>query len=184
MIREMVRDFVKEEVEPQALEYDRDEKFNLDLFRKLGDYGLLGITVAEEYGGANMDATAVAIVNEELSYSDPGFCLAYLAHSQLTVNNLAFNGSDEQKQRYLPGLCSGELVGCMAMSEPDYGTDVLGMATNAVLQDDGNWCINGRKMWITNGVIDEDGTPADIVWLYARTGNHRTWSSRNFDIHR
>ena len=117
-----------------------------------------------------MDATAVAIVNEELSYSDPGFCLAYLAHSQLTVNNLAFNGSDEQKQRYLPGLCSGELVGCMAMSEPDYGTDVLGMATNAVLQEDGNWCINGRKMWITNGVVDEEGTPADLVWLYARTG--------------
>lgn len=170
MIREMVRDFVKEEVEPQALEFDRDEKFNLELFRKLGDYGLLGITVDAEYGGAGMDATAVAIVNEELSYSDPGFCLAYLAHSQLTVNNLAFNGSDAQKERYLPGLCSGELIGCMAMSEPDYGTDVLGMATNAVLQDDGNWCINGRKMWITNGVIDEDGTPADIVWLYARTG--------------
>ena len=103
MIREMVRDFVKEEVEPQALAYDRDEKFNLDLFRKLGDYGLLGITVAEEYGGANMDATAVAIVNEELSYSDPGFCLL-IHHSQLTVNNLAFNGSEDQKERYLPGL--------------------------------------------------------------------------------
>ncbi|MED6297360.1 MAG: acyl-CoA dehydrogenase family protein, partial [Candidatus Thermoplasmatota archaeon] len=112
MIREMVRDFVKEEVEPQALEFDRDEKFNLELFRKLGDYGLLGITVDEEYGGAGMDATAVTIVNEELSYSDPGFCLAYLAHSQLTVNNLAFNGSDAQKERYLPGLCSGELIGC------------------------------------------------------------------------
>tara|TARA_B100001029_G_scaffold55895_1_gene45083 strand:- start:1653 stop:2972 length:1320 start_codon:yes stop_codon:yes gene_type:complete len=170
MIREMVRDFVREEVEPQALEYDRDEKFNLELFRKLGEYGLLGITIPDEYGGAGMDATAVAIVNEELSYSDPGFCLAYLAHAQLTVNNLAINGSDEQKSRYLPGLCSGELVGCMAMSEPDYGTDALGMTTSATLQEDGNWCINGRKMWITNGVIDEEGTPADIVWLYARTG--------------
>ena len=86
MIREMVRDFVREEVEPQALEHDRDEKFNLALFRQLGEYGLLGITISEEYGGAGMDVTAAAIVNEELSYSDPGFCLAYLAHAQLTVS--------------------------------------------------------------------------------------------------
>ena len=107
MIREMVRDFVREEVEPQALAHDRDEKFNLELFRQLGEYGLLGITIPEQYGGAGMDVTAAAIVNEELSYSDPGFCLAYLAHAQLTVNNLAVNGSDEQKARYLPGLCSG-----------------------------------------------------------------------------
>lgn len=170
MIREMVRDFVREEVEPQALAHDRDEKFNLDLFRQLGEYGLLGITISDEYGGAGMDATAAAIVNEELSYSDPGFCLAYLAHAQLTVNNLAVNGSDEQKSRFLPGLCSGDLIGCMAMSEPDYGTDALAMTTTATRQDDGNWCINGRKMWITNGVIDDVGTPADIVWLYARTG--------------
>ena len=170
MIREMVRDFVREEVEPQALAHDRDEKFNLDLFRQLGEYGLLGITISDEYGGAGMDVTAAAIVNEELSYSDPGFCLAYLAHAQLTVNNLAVNGSDEQKARFLPGLCSGDLIGCMAMSEPDYGTDALAMTTTATRQDDGNWCINGRKMWITNGVIDDVGTPADIVWLYARTG--------------
>ncbi|MEE3310600.1 MAG: acyl-CoA dehydrogenase family protein, partial [Candidatus Thermoplasmatota archaeon] len=170
MIREMVRDFVREEVEPQALAHDRDEKFNLNLFRQLGEYGLLGITISDEYGGAGMDTTAAAIVNEELSYSDPGFCLAYLAHAQLTVNNLAVNGSDEQKARFLPGLCSGELIGCMAMSEPDYGTDALAMTTTATRQDDGNWCINGRKMWITNGVIDDEGTPADIVWLYARTG--------------
>ena len=171
MLREMVRSFVKEEVEPQALEYDRDEKFNLDLFRKLGEYGLLGISVPEQYGGSGMDATAVAIVNEELSYSDPGFCLAYLAHAQLMVNNLAFNGSEDQKSRILPKVCSGEWIGCMAMSEPGYGTDVLGMQTTAKLNSDGNWVINGRKMWITNGSIDEDGTPADICWLYARTGN-------------
>jgi isovaleryl-CoA dehydrogenase len=170
MIREMVRDFAREEVEPQALEHDREEKFNLDLFRQLGEYGLLGITVPAAYGGTGLDATAAAIVNEELSYSDPGFCLAYLAHAQLTVNNLAVNGSEEQKARLLPGLCSGEHVGCMAMSEPDYGTDVMGMKTSAVLQADGNWCINGTKMWITNGVVDEAGTPADVVWLYARTG--------------
>ncbi|MDC1419138.1 acyl-CoA dehydrogenase family protein [Euryarchaeota archaeon] len=170
MLREMVRDFTIKEVEPQALEYDKKEIFNVDLFKKLGDYGLLGISVPEEYGGAGMDSTAVAIVNEELSYSDPGFCLAYLAHAQLMVNNLAQNGSDEQKSRILPKVCSGDWIGCMAMSEPGYGTDVLGMQTSAIQQDNGSWKINGNKMWITNGAIDDSGTPADIVWLYARTG--------------
>jgi isovaleryl-CoA dehydrogenase len=170
MLREMVRDFVRAEVEPQALEHDKHEKFNIDLFRRLGEYGLLGISVPEKYGGAGMDATAVAIVNEELSYSDPAFCLAYLAHAQLMVNNLAQNGSEEQKTRILPKVCSGEWIGCMAMSEPGYGTDVLGMQTSAVQEENGNWLINGNKMWITNGAIDDKGTPADIVWLYARTG--------------
>ena len=170
MLREMVRSFVGDEVEPQALEHDRDEKFNSDLFRRLGEQGILGISVPPEYGGGGMDATAVAIINEELSYSDPGFCLAYLAHDQLIANNLSHNGSDEQKQRILPKLCSGEWIGCMAMSEPGYGTDVLGMQTSAEQREDGSWLINGRKMWITNGSIDEEGTPADVVWLYARTG--------------
>ena len=170
MLREMVRDFVREEVEPQALEYDREEKFNLNLFRKLGEYGLLGISVPAEHGGSGMDATAVAIINEELSYSDPAFCLAYLAHSQLMVNILAFNSTEEQKARILPKVCSGEWIGCMAMSEPGYGTDVLGMQTTAEQNADGDWVINGRKMWITNGSVDEEGTPADICWLYARTG--------------
>tara|TARA_B110000967_G_C18893181_1_gene568780 strand:+ start:2890 stop:4116 length:1227 start_codon:yes stop_codon:yes gene_type:complete len=170
MLREMVRDFTIKEVEPQALEYDKKEIFNVGLFKKLGEYGLLGISVPEEYGGAGMDSTAVAIVNEELSYSDPGFCLAYLAHAQLMVNNLAQNGNDEQKSRILPKVCSGDWIGCMAMSEPGYGTDVLGMQTSAIQQDNGSWKINGNKMWITNGAIDDSGTPADIVWLYARTG--------------
>ena len=170
MLREMVRDFVRKEVEPQALEYDREEKFNLNLFRKLGEYGLLGISVPAEYGGSGMDATAVAIINEELSYSDPAFCLAYLAHSQLMVNKNAFTGTEGQKARILPKVCSGEWIGCMAMSEPGYGTDVLGMQTTAEQNTDGDWVINGRKMWITNGSVDEEGTPADICWLYARTG--------------
>ena len=162
MLRDMIRSFVVEEVEPQAMEYDKIEKFNQELFRKLGDYGLLGISVPEKYGGSGMDATAVAIVNEELSYSDPGFCLAYLAHAQLMVNNLAHNGSDEQKSRILPKVCSGEWIGCMAMSEPGYGTDVLGMQTTAEMNSDGNWVINGRKMWITNGSI------ADVAVVWAK----------------
>jgi len=93
-----------------------------------------------------------------------------LAHSMLFVNNLAYNGNEEQKARILPKVCSGEWIGAMAMSEPDAGTDVLGLSTSAVQRDDGSWVLNGRKMWITNGCIDEDGTPADVVWVYARTG--------------
>lgn len=169
MLRETLRQFVKDEVEPQAHEYDRKELFNLPLFRKLGELGLLGITVPEAYGGSGMDAMAAVITHEELSSSDPGFCLAYLAHSMLSVNNLAVNGSEAQKQKWLPGLCSGELIGAMAMSEPAVGTDVLGMAATAV-KEGNHYKINGRKMWITNGTIDEQGTPADFVWVYARTG--------------
>ena len=170
MLREMVRGWVASEVEPQALEHDRNEKFNLGLFRQMGEMGLLGITAPVEHGGAGMDALAAALVNEEISYSDPGFCLAYLAHSMLFVNNLSRNGSEEQKARILPKVCSGEWVGAMAMSEPDIGTDVLGMSTTADRQEDGSWLINGRKMWITNGCIDDDGTPCDVVWTYAKTG--------------
>ncbi len=170
MLREMIRDFVQEFVEPQAHEYDKKEQFNIDLFRELGDLGLLGITVPEEYGGAGLDAVAATIAHEELSYSDAGFALAYLAHSMLFVNNLAYNGSEEQKTRILPKVCSGEWIGAMAMSEPDAGTDVLGLSTTAEKNADGDWVLNGRKMWITNGCIDDQGTPADIVWVYARTG--------------
>lgn len=170
MLREMVRDWTKEYVEPQAFEHDKHERFNIELLRSMGELGLLGISAQEEYGGAGLDATACAIVHEELSASDPGFALAYLAHSMLFVNNLAYNGTDEQKSRILPKVCSGEWIGAMAMSEPDAGTDVLGLSTTAVQRDDGTWCINGRKMWITNGCLDDQGTPADVVWVYAKTG--------------
>ena len=170
MLRSMVRDWVDEFVEPQAFEHDKHERFNLDLLRSMGDMGLLGISAPEEHGGAGLDATACAIVHEELSASDPGFALAYLAHAMLFVNNLAFNGNEDQKARILPKVCSGEWIGAMAMSEPDAGTDVLGLTTSAVQQDDGTWKLNGRKMWITNGCLDETGTPADVVWVYARTG--------------
>ena len=170
MLREMVREWTREYVEPQALEYDRAEKFNLPLLRSMGELGLLGISAPEEYGGSGLDAVACTIVHEELSASDPGFALAYLAHSMLFVNNLAYNGTEEQKARILPKVCSGEWIGAMAMSEPDAGTDVLGLSTTAVQRDDGAWVLNGRKMWITNGCLDEEGTPADVVWVYARTG--------------
>lgn len=168
MLRSMVRDFAKTELEPGAQERDQREYFDVRLFRKLGGLGLLGITVAEEHGGSAMDAVACVIAHEELAYADPGFTLAYLAHAMLAANNIARNASPEQKRRYLPKLCRGEWVGAMAMSEPDSGTDVLGMRTLAQKHADG-YVINGRKMWITNGVIDNDQMPADVLFLYAKT---------------
>ncbi|NUM58070.1 MAG: acyl-CoA dehydrogenase family protein [Bdellovibrionaceae bacterium] len=169
MLRETIRSFTENEVEPQAHEYDRKENFNLSLFKKSAELGLLGITVPEAYGGSGLDATAAVIAHEELSASDPGFCLAYLAHAMLMVNNLAQNGSETQKQKYLPKLCSGEWVGAMGMSEPHVGTDVLGMTTTAEKKGD-HYILNGRKMWITNGTIDENKTPCDLVLVYAKTG--------------
>ena len=171
LLRDTVRAFVKAEVEPQALHFDRAEEFNLPLFRKLGELGLLGVTVPMAHGGSEMDATAAVIVHEELSYADPGFALAYLAHSMLCVNNLAFNCNEDQKQRFLPKLCSGEWVGAMGMSEPGAGTDVLGMQAQAVRDGDA-YILNGQKMWITNGCIDENSTECDVVLVYAKTGEH------------
>jgi len=164
----MIRSFTENEVEPQANEFNKEEKMNVELFKKLGELGLLGITVPEEYGGSGMDATAAVIVHEELASSDPGFCLAYLAHSMLLVNNLTFNGSDAQKKAYLPAFCEGSKIGGMCMSEPSVGTDVLGMKTNAVRKGD-DWVLNGEKMWITNGTIDGKST-GDAYLVYARTG--------------
>lgn len=171
MLRDTVRQFVEAEVEPQAEEFDRKEEFNLPLFKKLGELGLLGLTVPEQFGGSGMDAVAATIVHEELSWSDPGFCLAFLAHSMLTANNLAQNASDELNSRVLPKLCSGEWVGCMGMSEPNAGTDVLGMSSSAK-KDGSDYIINGRKMWITNGSVDENQTAADCVLVYAVTGEN------------
>lgn len=167
LLRQTVRDFVREQVEPQALAHDRDERFNLSLFRQLGELGLLGITVASEHGGAGMDAVAAVIVHEELSASDPGFCLAYLAHSMLFVNNFYHNASEEQCRRYLDKVISGEWIGGMCMTEPSVGTDVLGMKTQAVRRGD-SYLINGRKIFITNGAID-DKTLGNIFLVYART---------------
>lgn len=169
MLRDSLSSFVEKQVEPQALEFDRKEQFNLSLFRQLGDLGLLGMTVDEKYGGAGMDAVSTVIAHEEISFSDPGFCLAFLAHAILAVHNISKNASEEQCARLLPDLCSGKNVGAMAMSEPDFGTDVLGMKSTAVRKGD-KYILNGRKMWITNGTIDENRTPADVVLVYAKTG--------------
>jgi isovaleryl-CoA dehydrogenase len=168
-LRETVRSFVEKEVEPQATEYNRAEKFNEPLFKRLGELGLLGMTADEKHGGSAMDAVAVCIAHEELSASDPAFCLSFLAHSLLFVNNLNLNGSEEQKARYLPAACTGTLLGAMGMSEPGAGTDVLGMATRAELDKDGKtYTLNGSKMWITNGAKNETDL-GDAFLVYART---------------
>lgn len=150
MLRETVAEFARREVEPQAAEFDEKGVLNVPLFRKLGDLGLLGITVPEDAGGAGMDTVAAVIVHHELSKVDPGFCLAFLAHSMLFVNNFYYAGNDEQRERYLPKVLSGEWIGGMGMTEPGAGTDVLSMSTTAVPDGD-DYVLNGTKTYITNG---------------------------------
>jgi isovaleryl-CoA dehydrogenase len=165
-----VRDFAASEVEPQALAFNREERFNEALFRRAGALGLLGVSASPAWGGAGMDAAAVAIVHEELSASDPAFCLSYLAHSLLFVNNLNVNGSDAQRAAFLPRACAGELLAGMAMSEPGAGTDVLAMSTRCVRDArDGSFVLTGSKMWITNGARD-DRELGDVFLVYARDG--------------
>ena len=168
-LRNMVSGFVKKELEPQALEYDKKEQFNQELFQKLGSLGLMGLIVKEEeLGGSGMDITAVTAVHEELSFSDPGFCLAYLAHSILCVYNIYRNANQKQKELWLPDLCSGAKIGAMAMSEPDCGTDALAMQSQALKKED-HYILNGRKMWITNGCVDDNKNACDFVLVYAKT---------------
>jgi len=149
MLREMVSSFAREEVDPQAAEQDRKGVLNLPLFRRLGDLGLLGVTIPADDGGAGLDAVAAVIVHEELSRYDPGFCLAYLAHSMLFVNNFYHSSNPRQRARYLPKVLSGEWVAGMGMTEPGAGTDVLGMATVAERKGD-HYVLNGTKTYITN----------------------------------
>jgi isovaleryl-CoA dehydrogenase len=150
MLRELVASFVRDEVEEQAERHDRLQELNVPLLRRMGELGLLGITVPAEHGGAGMDAVAAVIVHHELSKSDPGFCLAYLAHAMLFVNNFYHCANEEQRARYLPAVLSGDWIAGMGMTEPGYGTDVLGMATTAVRVGD-RYVLDGTKTYITNG---------------------------------
>jgi isovaleryl-CoA dehydrogenase len=150
MLRQMVAEFSRTKVDPQAAKHDELGELNVELFRELGDLGLLGITVPEEHGGAGMDAIAAVIVHHEMSKYDPGFTLAYLAHSMLFVNNFFHCSNEEQRARYLPKVISGEWVAGMGMTEPGAGTDVIGMGTTAV-KDGDEYVLNGTKTYITNG---------------------------------
>lgn len=169
LLAESLRGFVEREVEPQAAEHDREERFNLGLFRQAGQLGLLGVTLPERYGGAELDAVAAVQLLEALSSSDPGFGLAVLAHSFLFAHNLWVNGSEEQSARFLPGVATGERVAGMCMTEPEVGTDVLAMKTKAVRDGEG-WRLDGVKTFITNGGVDAD-TLGDVFIVYAATGD-------------
>ena len=167
MLRQMVRSFVRDVVEPQADAHDRSETLNVELFRRVGELGLHGITIPADCGGAGMDATAAVIVHHELSKSDPGFCLAYLAHAILFVNNFFHASNEAQRARYLPKVISGQHVGAMGMTEPGVGTDVLGMRTTA-RPERGGFVLKGHKALITNAV------DADVFLVYAKVDGNIT----------
>ncbi len=161
-LRETVHRWAQERVKPLAAQVDRDNIFPPDLWREMGDLGLLGITVAEEYGGAGMGYLAHAIATEEIARASASISLSYGAHSNLCVNQIKLNGSEEQKRKYLPGLISGEHVGALAMSEPGAGSDVVSMKLRAEKRT-GYYVLNGTKYWITNG------PDADTLVVYAKT---------------
>jgi isovaleryl-CoA dehydrogenase len=150
LLRQTVRQFAQIRVEPQAMEHDESSTFNTQLIAELGALGLLGITIPEADGGAEMDATAAVIAHDELAYADPGFTLGYLAHTLLFVNNFYWAADPAQRKRYLPGVLAGTVIGGMGMTEPSVGTDVLGMQTTA-RKDGDEYVLNGRKTFITNG---------------------------------
>ena len=165
LLADTLREFVEREVEPQAAEHDRSESFNRALFRRAGELGLLGVTIAEEYGGSGLDAVAAVQVCEALSASDPGFALSVLAHAILFAQNVSVNGSELHKKHVLPRAASGAWIGGLCMTEPEVGTDVLALRTTA-RRDGDVYRLTGTKTFITNGGV-ADGELGDCFVVYA-----------------
>jgi isovaleryl-CoA dehydrogenase len=165
MLRDHVYNFAQNEIAPLAEKADHDNSFPNELWPKLGEMGLLGVTVAEQYGGSNMGYLAHVVAMEEVSRASAGIGLSYGAHSNLCVNQIHKNGSPAQKEKYLPKLVSGEHIGALAMSEPNAGSDVVSMKMRADKRGD-SYILNGNKMWITNG------PDADTFVIYAKTDIH------------
>ena len=161
-LRDVVQQFSAKEIAPRASEIDSSDEFPMDLWQKMGELGLHGITVPEEYGGSDMGYVAHMVAMEEISRASASVALSYGAHSNLCINQIKRNGSEEQKQKYLPKLISGEFIGALAMSEPGAGSDVVSMKLKAE-EKDGHYVLNGSKMWITNG------PDADVMVVYAKT---------------
>ncbi|HPU51299.1 MAG TPA: isovaleryl-CoA dehydrogenase, partial [Burkholderiaceae bacterium] len=162
MLRESLQQFTAAEITPHAGEIDRSDQFPMALWRKFGELGVLGMTVPEEYGGTNMGYLAHVIAMEEISRGSASVGLSYGAHSNLCVNQIMRNGTETQRQRYLPKLVSGEHIGALAMSEPNAGSDVVSMKLRADFKGD-HFVLNGSKMWITNG------PDADVMVIYAKS---------------
>jgi isovaleryl-CoA dehydrogenase len=161
MLRDSLQQFVAAEITPRAGEIDRTDQFPMDLWRKLGELGVHGITVPEEYGGTDLGYLAHIVALEEISRGSASVGLSYGAHSNLCVNQINRNGTRWQKEKYLPKLVSGEWIGALAMSEPNAGSDVVSMKLRADFKGD-RWILNGSKMWITNG------PDADVMVIYAK----------------
>jgi isovaleryl-CoA dehydrogenase len=162
-LRESVRKFCAAEIAPRAAKIDHDNQFPADLWKKLGQLGVLGVTVPEEHGGAGLGYLAHVVAMEEISRASASVGLSYGAHSNLCVNNLYLNGNAGQRARFLPKLCSGRFVGALAMSEAGAGSDVVGSMACTAVKKGRHWVANGTKMWITNG------PEADVLIVYMRT---------------
>ncbi|MCX5874466.1 MAG: acyl-CoA dehydrogenase family protein [Deltaproteobacteria bacterium] len=162
LVQKNVHQFMRKEIEPIAEQIDREDRFPVDIWKKMGELGVLGVTIPEEYGGSGFDLLTAVLVIEQIARTCPALAVSYGAHANLCADNLSRNGTEEQKRKYLPGLCSGDLVGCLALTEPNSGSDAISIRTTAI-RDGDDFILNGTKMFITNAPV------GDVFLTYAKT---------------